>query len=290
MEQFVATVVAGVLIGAIYAMIGLGAGVMYRSTGLINLAHGELVMVGALVCYTLFNDRGWPLLAAGLVAVLCSVLVSVVIDVGLIRRMRSPSPLRIVVMTFGAALVIRGLARLQWGTNIYSLGTFPGVATTYHVFYDRAVLPGQALYVFGGLLIVALIVYLYETRTRVGWMMHAVGVDAPMARTLGIPSGLMVALAFGAAGALAGLAGVLTSPLIFMTATGATLLGLKGLVAAILGGFDVRFGAIVGGLLLGVLEQLSGRYIGAGIQDAAVFVLLIVVLLFRPQGLLARST
>lgn len=290
MDQLVATIVAGVVIGALYALIGVGAGSLYRSTGLINLALGELVMVGSLVCYTLSADWGWPLLVAGPTAVVIAALINVVIDVGLIRRMRTPNPLRVAVMTFGVALVLRGLARIKWGTNLYSLPTFPGVNVTYRFIFDRVVVPGQVLYLFGGLLIVCSALYLFETRTRVGWMMHAVGVDSPMARTLGIPAGAMVALSFAISGGIAGLAGVLTSPMVFMTATGATLLGLKGLVAAILGGFDVRRGAVAGGLLLGVVESLAGRYVGAGVQDAAVFLLLILVLLFRPQGLLARRT
>ena len=289
MELLFATLVSGVLSGSIYALIGLGVGVLYRSTGLLNPAHGELLMVGALVCYTLSAEWGWPLLAAGLVAVLVAAALSVVVDRALVRRMRSPDALRIAVMTFGVALALQGVARILWGTDIYSLPTFAGVPPTYKVVYDSAVLPGQAVYVFGALVVVAIAIQLSETRTRVGWMMHSVGEDAPMARTLGIPAGLMIGLAFAIAGALAGLVGVVTSPIIFMTATGGTLLGLKGLVATVVGGFDLRFGAVAVGLLLGVLEQTAGVYIGAGWQDSVVFVLLIVALLIRPNGILVRA-
>lgn len=289
MELLFATLVAGILSGSIYALIGLGIGISYRSTGLLNLAHGELVMVGALVCYTLANDWGWPLVVAALGAVAVSAAINVAVDVGLVRRMRTPNVLRIAVMTFGVALTLRGLARVLWGTDIYSLPTFPGVPITYRVVFDRAVLPGQAVYVIGALIVVAAAIQRFEARTRVGWMMRSVGVDAPMARTLGIPAGLIVGLAFALAGALAGLVGVLTSPIIFMTATGGTLLGLKGLVATVVGGFELRFGAVAGGLLLGVLEQVCGTYLGSGYQDLAVFVLLIAALLVRPEGLLVRS-
>ncbi len=288
MELLVATLVSGLLAGAIYALAGLGFSVLYRSTKLLNLAYGEQIMLGSLVGYTLVSDWGWPLLVAGPVAVAVAAASGVLIDLVFVRHMRSPDPLRVAVMTFGLALVIHGIARIMWGTNIYSLPVFPGAPTSFSVFYDRAVLSGQAIYVVAGLVLVALAVFLMETRTRMGWMMRAVGVDAPMARTLGIPAGFVIAGAFAISGAIAGLTGFLTLPVIFMTAGGGTLLGLKGLVAAVVGGFDRRFGAVVGGLLLGLLEQASVAYLGAGWQDAVVFVVLIAALLFRPQGLLVR--
>jgi branched-chain amino acid transport system permease protein len=288
-ELFLATILAGILSGAIYALVGLGFAVLYRSTGLLSLAHGELLMAGSLICYSLKTDWGWPLPLAIVGAIVTSAALNVVIDVVLVRRMRSPNVLRIAVMTFGAALVFRGIAHAIWGTNIYSLPSFPGVPVTYSVGYDRAVLPGQAVYVIGALLLVAAAVQLYETRTRFGWMMRSVGADAPMARTLGIPAGVLVAVAFAIAGGLAGLAGAVTTPILFMTSSGGTLIGLKGLVATVVGGFDLRFGAVAGGLLLGLLEQGASAYVGAGWQDAAVFILLIVALLWRPQGLLMRT-
>lgn len=285
MEVLITTILAGTLNGSIYAMIGLGFSLLHRSTGLLNLAQGELLMLAALLFYTASSDWGWPLLSAGALAVATAAAVSVLIDLVLVRRMRSPNVLRIAVVTFGVALIIRGLAHIYWGTNLYSLPTFPGVKVTYRVGFERAVFPGQGFYVLGGLILVAVFLYLLETRTRVGWMMRSVGADAAMATTLGIRAPLMILLSFALAGALAGLVGVLTSPLLFMTTAGGTLIGLKGLVASVVGGFDTRLGAIPGGLLLGLLEQFAGVYIGSAFQDIAVFTLLIAVLLYRPQGL-----
>lgn len=290
MELFVSVVLTGAMVGSVYALVGLAVGFLYRSTGLLNLAFGEFLMLGALMTYTAKVNWGWPLLPAAIVGVAAGAAANAFIDVALVRRMRTPDPLRIAVMTFGAALIIRGIARMVWGTDIYSLPTFPGVPTTISVIYDRAILQGQALYVFGALIIVSLAIYLYETRTRIGWMMRAVGADSPMATTLGIPAGVIVVSAFAIAGGMAALVGVVTTPIFFMTTGGGTLLGLKGLVAAVVGGFDVRFGAVAGGLMLGLLEQGSGAYVGAALQDISVFLLLIAVLLFKPQGFLARST
>jgi branched-subunit amino acid ABC-type transport system permease component len=286
MELLVTAAVAGIFSGLIYAMVGVGHSMLFRSTGLLNLAHGELVVVGALVGFTMTQVHGVPLVLGGIGAAVVAGSLSVLIKIGIVDRMPRGTALQIAVCTFGVALLMNAAMRALWGTDIYSLPSFPGPPDTFHVGYDRAVLPGQAIWVLAAAVVVFGGVYLLEQKTDFGRMLRAVGVDAPVARTFGIPARRVAILAFALVGATAGIAGFVMSPVLFMTVSGAVTLGLKGLVAAILGGFDRRSGALVGGLVLGLAEQTVVAYLGAGWQDTVVFVLLLLILLVRPAGIL----
>jgi branched-chain amino acid transport system permease protein len=289
MELLTTAIVAGALSGVMYALVGVGHSLLFRSTGLINLGHGELVVIGALVGYTLTQVSGMPLLVGALCAVLASAVVSLGVKLLVIDQMPSATVLPIAVCTFGLALVVNAAMGALWGTDIYSLPTFPGAPETMRVFFDRARLPGQAVWILGAAVVVFGGLYLLEKRTDLGRMLRAVGTDPDVARTFGIPAGKVAWAAFLLVGATAGIAGLVLAPVLFMTVSGAVTLGLKGLVAAILGGFGHRSGALVGGLFLGLSEQFVVAYFGAGWQDTVVFAVLLVVLLARPEGILATS-
>ena len=286
MELLVTAVVAGVFSGVIYALVGVGHSLLFRSTGLLNLAHGELVVVGALVGFSVTQVHGLPLVVGAVSAAVVAGALNVVIKVGIVDRMPRGTALQIAICTFGVALVLNAGMKAIWGTDIYSLPPFPGAPPTFQVGYERAVLPGQSLWVLAAAVVVFAGIYLLEQRTDFGRTLRAVGADAQVARTFGIPATRVAMAAFAVVGAAAGVAGFVLAPVLFMTVSGAVTLGLKGLVAAILGGFDRRAGALVGGLCLGVSEQLVAAYLGSGWQDTVVFVLLLLVLLVRPAGIL----
>jgi branched-chain amino acid transport system permease protein len=289
MELLTTAVVAGVLSGVMYALVGAGHSLLFRSTGLINLGHGELVIIGALVGYTLTQSMGVPLILGATCAVVAAAAVSLAVKLLVIDQMPSATVLPIAVCTFGLALVTNAALGRFWGTDIYSLPPFPGSPGTIHVLYDRATLPGQAVWILGAAVLVFGGLFLLEQKTELGRMLRAVGADPDMARTFGIPARRVAWAAFLLVGATAGLAGLVLAPVLFMTVAGAVTLGLKGLVAAILGGFAHRSGALVGGLFLGLSEQFVVAYFGAGWQDTVVFAVLLVVLLARPEGILASA-
>ncbi len=288
MEKFVAVLLAGTLNGLIYALVGLGYGLVYRVSGLVNLAHGELVMLGALLGYEITVSRQHPLWMGIVLVGLAGAVVGAATEFALLRRMRSPSLLKALILTFGLVLVVQAGARELFGTDTYSVPTFPGVPMSFTVVYGRATLPGQALWIFGLAVVVLVGTVLLLGRSKIGLRIRAVGSDPEVAGAYGIDARRVTLVTFGISGAIAALSGLFIAPVVFMTYLGGTFLGLKGLVAAIVGGLRRPFGAVEGGLLLGLAENFTAGYGEAGWQNATAFLILIVVLLVRPAGLLER--
>jgi len=208
---------------------------------------------------------------------------------GPIRAMRIRLPLRVVVLSFGAALVVRSTAEKIWGIEIFSSPAFVGVPETVSVVYERAVLSGQVAYLTALLVLVVAAIWYLETRTRLGRNLRAVGSDSSMAQTFGVRVGVVFSVAFFLGGAVAAIAGFYMLPVLFMTSHSGTLIGLKALTAAVVGGMSGRLSVVAGGLLVGFVNQFTAAYVGAGWQDFAVFLMLIVILLIRPHGLFTKS-
>lgn len=291
MQVLVAALVTGVISGVTYGLMGLFFGFTYRVTHFLNLTLGQFVMLGALSGCALVSTKGWNLwLAIAAVALLCGSINASIYLGPIAKWMRSKSVLRIVVLTFGLSLVVEGIAIKIWGNQIYSLKEFPGVAATYHLFYRRAAFSGQAFYLLGLLILIILGVWLLETKTRLGWSIRAIGKDQEMATTFGIRTETVITLTFFAMGALAGVLGMFIVPIIFVTTTSGVLLGLKGLVAAVVGGISGRTSAVIGGLFVGVLEQLVAAYVGVGWENITVFGALILMLLVRPTGIISGGS
>lgn len=290
MELFVTVLVSGLVLGITYGLVASTFALLYRGTHLLNLFVGELVTVGALVGFTLVSDFDVPVLVALPVVVVMGGLLNLLLYMGPIRLMRNPIPLRVVVLTFGVSLILRGLAEKKWGTEIYSLPEFPGVSRTISVIYDRAVISGQSFYLLALLAIVVVGIWFFETRTRLGWSLRAVGINIEMAQSFGVRTSVIFGVAFAMSGALASLIGFLLLPVMFMTTHSGMLIGLKGLTAAVVGGISGRSSVIAGGLVIGLLEQSVAAYLGSGWQDLAVFAALIIVLVLRPSGLFASRS
>lgn len=288
MEKFVAVLLSGALNGIIYALIGLGYGLVYRVSGLVNLAHGEIVMLGALLGYEFTVARGHPLAVSIALVAAAGALIGTGTEFLLLRRMRAPSLLKALILTFGLVLVIQAAAREWFGTDTYSIATFPGVPRSFTVGYDRATLPGQSVWILALAIVVLVGTVLLLGRSRIGLGIRAVGSDAEVAEAYGVGARRINLVTFGLTGAIAAVSGLFIAPVVFMTYLGGTFLGLKGLVAAIVGGLRRPLGAVAGGLLLGLAENFTAGYGDAGWQNATAFLLLIVVLLWRPAGLLER--
>jgi branched-chain amino acid transport system permease protein len=287
MQEILQYFFSGVTNGAIYAIIALGFSMLFNTTGLINFAQGEFVMFGALCLISLWKGLNLPLIPAFLLTVVGVSLVGVALERLAIRSVRKPHPIVLVIITIGASIFFRGLAMLGWGKDAYSA---PGFSKNAPLEVAGATLLPQSLWI---LCIVMLIVFglqLFYKRTLTGKAMQACAISKKAASLLGIPSDRMVLLAFAVSAALGGVGGILIAPITMSSYDMGVVLGLKGFCAAMLGGLGSSWGAVLGGLLLGILEALGVGLFSSGLKDAIAFLLLLLILYVRPSGLLGAKT
>jgi branched-chain amino acid transport system permease protein len=276
---------SGIAIGGIYAFIAVGFVTIHAVTGFINFAQGELAMVAALVAASAVG-AGAPLVVGLLAGIAAAGLVGVALERLAVHPARRASPLVVLVMTVAASACIRGLALLAWGSVPYSLPPFTAGPP---IQVASAVIGRQDLWVVGLTAAAMVLLYLFFERTTAGAAMRACAANRIACRLVGVRPETMSLLAFAVSALLAGLAGVAVTPITLASYEMGLMLGLKGFVAAILGGLRSTPGAVVGGMLLGILESLGAGLISSGYKDAIAFSLLLVVLVLRPEGLLAAA-
>ena len=272
--------ISGLTSGAIYALIGLGFGIIYNTTTIINFAQGEMVMLGAMSAISIYHlVPSLPVAFVGGVAAVA--LVGLVMERLALRPVRDPSPLTLIIITVGAAVLIKGVAMLLWGKEAYPLPPFSG-NVPFHL-GEATILP-QNLWVLGLTVVLVAALEAFFRLTLVGKAMRACSYNPRAARLVGIAAGRMVQLSFGVSAALGAGAGILIAPLTLGVYDMGTMLGLKGFSAAIIGGLGSLLGGVLGGLILGVAEALASGLISSGYRDAVAFLLLLIVLFVRPQG------
>jgi branched-chain amino acid transport system permease protein len=278
-------VLAGVVVGAIYALIAAGFVLIYQVTGLINFAQGEFAMIGAMTAAALATNGMAPLEAAA-IAVACAAVTGAVCYLLAIRPARAATGVTLIFITLGLDVALRGLGLFVWGTNPLSLNPFSsGAAIT----VLGGVLPPQALWVLLTDAVVFAALYLFFRHTYAGTAVRAAVANPPIASTFGIPLRTFAFWSFVAAAAIGGLGGVVVAPITSATYDMGLTLGLAGFVAAVLGGLDSLPGALVGGFVLGVVEKVAGGLLSTGWEEGVGFLILVLVLVLRPQGLLGRA-
>jgi len=282
----VQVIVGGLLLGAVYALFSSGLTLVWGMMNVVNFAHGDFVMLGmyvAYVVYTLFG--GGPLLGAPLATLVLATL-GVIVYFGLIRDVMKGPMLAQILGTFGLALLLRYSVFWWFGANFLSLPENL-VGGTFDVFGIRI----QASRLLAG--VVALLVtwglHLLLTRTTLGSRMLAVAEDSTAAQLMGIRPDTMQAIAWAIAAGATGLAGALIATFFYVVPTVGETLGIVAFVTVSLGGFGSVPGALVAGLLIGVIESLSGYLIGAVYKDMVVYTLFLGFLWFRPQGLMGKT-
>ncbi len=277
--------VSGITNGSIYALIALGFCLIQNATGIVNFAQGDFVMLGAMIAISLYQVALLPLPAAFLVAVIATAAVAIALQQGPIRHSRNRDILTLVMITVGASISFRGAGVLIWGKNARTLPALGGDAPI--LLLDAAILP-QTLWILALCLTVLGCLYLFFHHTLIGKAMRAAADNPFGAVLIGISVRRVVALAFALSGSLGAMAGILITPVTSMSCEGGLMLGLKGFAGAILGGYGSALGAVLGGLLLGVLESLGAGLISSTYKDAIAFVTLLMILFFRPAGLFGQ--
>ena len=277
--QFVA---GGLTAGAIYALVALGFSIIYNASNAINFAQGEFVMIGGMAAVMLVG-LGLPLWAAVPLAVSAATLVGLLLEKVAIEPARNADTVTLIIITIGAALLLRGLAQLVWDKRVHALPAFSGDKPL-HIL-GATVLP-QSLWVLGGAAVAVAALSWFFGRTLYGKAMLATSYNPLAARLVGIHTRTVLLVSFGLAALLGGLGGVLAAPITFTSYDAGVMLGLKGFAAAMLGGLGSFSGAVLGGLLLGLIEGLGAGFISSAYKDAIAFVIILAVLFFMPGGLL----
>jgi branched-chain amino acid transport system permease protein len=278
-------VISGATLGSTYGLAGLGFTVIFNTTEIINFAQGEFVMLGGMLAVFAIRWAGLPLALAVPLAICLTTLVGVAVDRLTIRPVRGRSVIVLIIITIGVSIVLRGAAMLLFGKDTYSLPGFSGEQPL--PFLGASLLP-QNLWVGGITLCTVVAMKLYFEQTISGKAMLACACDRKAASLMGINVDTMVTLSFAVSATVGALGGAILAPTTLTSYDVGVLLGLKGFAACILGGLGNPFGAVAGGVLLGVLESLSAGLISSGYKDAVAFVILLTLLFVRPSGLFGR--
>jgi branched-chain amino acid transport system permease protein len=284
-EILTSQVVSGLATGCVYALIALGFVLIFKATDVVNFAQGEFVMVSGFISYTLLIRGGLPYWLVLLVTVVASGFVGVILERVVVRPIMDAPIFSIVIATIGASTVLRSSAGILYGYDVLPLPTlFSKDPVRLGVLTFTAMDAG----VIGSSLAIMLALYLFFTRTRTGTAMRATAQSQTAARLMGVSVKRIFALTWAISAAIGGVAGVLIAPIIYLDPN-LGFIGVKAFAGAILGGFGSIPGAIVGGMLLGVIENLSGYFFNAGIKQVSTYILLILVLVVRPAGLLGAA-
>ena len=288
MARFLQYLLAGLSAGSLYALVALGLVLIYRSTRVLNFAHADMATVGTYIAFALITI-GVPFWMAFSVALLAGAAVAMVFYFGALvpAQRKGANPLGQIILTLGLALILQGLTVYRWGAEP---DRFPFPLSDTKVWKVGPVFVSElSLGTLAAAAAASLILFLITQKTRLGLAMQATSENLQAAQTLGIPTRGVLAFAWGVASALAVVAGVFLAPVLLLDPFFMLDPMFKGLAAAVLGGLNSLPGAVVGALLLGVAESLAGAYLSLEFKSSLAFVLIVAVLLIRPEGLLGKE-
>lgn len=279
-------VLSGIAQGSIYALVALGMTALFRATTIVNFGHGEFFMMGAFFVYVLINIAGMPFFAAAPLAVLAMFLVGVGAERGLIRPMGNAPHMSLAMMTVAISFLFRGIARVFWGREVYPM---PPVFSFPPVEVGSLIVTTQDLVISSVMLLLVVLFFVFFNLTKLGRIAQAASENPRGAALVGINVPAFHGSMWGIAAALGAVAGLLVAPITLLYPDMGGQILIRAFAAMTLGGFGHLGGAVVGGLLIGVMEQLTGGYISTAFIDIFAFLVILVVLLVRPTGLFGRS-
>lgn len=291
--QFLSYLINGISLGSVYALIALGYTMVYGIAKMLNFAHGDVIMIGSYVVFFTFGSFGWnPVLAIILSMIVCTIL-GVVVERVAYRPLRDAPSLAVLITAIGVSYLLQQVAQLMWSSNTKS---FPSVVADSAIFKPVKLFDGQLtisaetiVTILACIVIMVALLY-FINHTSAGHAMQAVSEDRGAAQLMGVNVNATISLTFAIGSALAAVAGaLLCSSYPTLQPTTGAMPGIKAFVAAVFGGIGSIPGAFLGGILLGVIENLSKAYISTQLSDAIVFLVLIVVLLVKPTGLLGKK-
>jgi branched-chain amino acid transport system permease protein len=286
MEIFLQALMSGILIGGVYALIGIGLTIIFGVMRVINFAHGELLMVGMYMTYYLFTLFKVDPFLSILITIPLMFIFGAILQKVFINRILGALPQNQILLTIGLGLIMSNTVMLAFTSDYKILSTeyssssvtFLGISISMPLVISFAITAA-----------ITAMLYWFLTRTDTGQAIRATSQDREAARLMGINVARMSIIAFGLGAALAGTAGALISPTYYIFPQVGSVFTLKAFVITVLGGMGSIVGATLGGVLIGVAESVGGVYLGSGWKEVVVFVLFLLVLLFKPSGLLGKS-
>jgi branched-chain amino acid transport system permease protein len=285
MISLLQTVIGGLSIGAVYALVAMGFSIVYRTMGLVNFAHADVVMVGAYVTVTFFLTARLPFGVSLLLAILLTGALGLVIE-RILRPLESRDLNLMLIGTIGFGIVLESLAILVWG----SFGTaVPTPIPNVPINAGGLIITTYQLMILAMSAAVMVLLYLFLDRTKLGTAMQAAAMDRVAATAMGVNVGSSNALAFAIGSSIAAVAGALVGPLLYVSPGMGASIGIKGFAAAILGGFGNIPGAILGGLIIGLIEAFSSRQLSA-YSDLVTFVVFALAMMVRQTGIFGERT
>ncbi|MFP4225288.1 MAG: branched-chain amino acid ABC transporter permease [Desulfobacterales bacterium] len=278
--------VLGVQRGAIYAMVAMGFNIIYNATGIINFAQGEFVVLGGLMMVTLTMALNLALPLAFILTVIVVTAVGILMERLTINPVKTPSVLRLIIITIAVSILLKGAAMIIWGKGSHYMNHFTEAPPI--EFMGAYILP-QTLWILGILICVVVGLMVFFNYTMIGKCIRACAINRDAARLAGINDRKMVMLSFALSAGIGAIAGIIITPIIQMDYGRGALLGLKGFGAAVLGGLGNSMGAVVAGVLLGILEAIGAGYISSHYMDAMALLILLIVLFIKPSGIFGSS-
>ncbi len=276
-------VVSGLSAGCLYAVAALGLVLIYRTMDIVNFAHGEMAMVSTFVAYTLLVRANLPYPLAVVGALAFAFVLGVVVERVFLRPIQNGPLISMMIMTLGLLMVLGGAAGWIFGFDPVS---FPYAVSGMPLFVGDLIITRDSLLVLGTTLVMALVLYLVLRFTMAGVAIRATSQNARAARLMGVPVPKVYAMTWGISAVLGAVAGILVAPTAFLSPNMMAEIQIKAFTAAVLGGFTSLPGAVVGGLLLGVLENLVAGYISTQLKSTFAFALIMAVLFIKPSGLM----
>lgn len=284
--DFLTTLISGLSLGSIYALIALGYTMVYGIAKMLNFAHGDVIMVGAFTVIVSVTMCGFPIWVGLILSVLICTALGMTIERVAYKPLRKSEPLTVLITAIGVSYLLQNLALIIFGSTQKS---FPTVFKVSGVHFGDVTMSGESVVTLVVTLVIMIALSLFINKTRAGKAMRAVSQDKEAAELMGISVNRTISLTFAIGSALAAVAGVFYGATYgFIGPFTGSMPGIKAFVAAVFGGIGSIPGAMVGGILLGVLESMSKAYISTELSDAIVFASLIVVLLVRPTGLFGK--
>lgn len=275
--------ISGLTYGAIYGLVALGFVTIARASQIINFAQGEFVTMGGMLTFFFLKESHLPYLFSALLAIGIVICLGLLLHLLVIYPLRKASLPILLLATLGASLFLSSSSALLFGTLPKALPPFfrKGILGVGAISVST-----QSLFVLMATFLVLIFLYILSHQTHLGKAMEASSTDPLGADLCGISRHLMAFLAFGVSAGVGALAGIFITPLFYVSYHSGTLIGLKGFISAVIGGWGKYGGAILGGFVLGVAESLSIAFIPAGYKDGIAFLILLLILYFRPKGIL----
>lgn len=287
--EFLSYLVSGISLGSVYALIALGYTMVYGIAKMLNFAHGDVIMVGAFVIFTASTTFGLPPVVGVLISIVFCTLFGMLIEKVAYKPLRKASSLAVLITAIGVSYLLQNAAQLIFGSSTKSFTSVVNIPAI-HLFDGNLVISGETIATIIVSVIIMVGLSLFINKTKPGHAMLAVSEDRGAAQLMGINVNATISLTFAIGSGLAAVAGaLLCSAYPALSPTTGAMPGIKAFTAAVFGGIGSIPGAMIGGILLGVIENLSKGYISTQLSDAIVFAVLIIVLLVKPTGILGKK-